>query len=119
MPQEAWAKVRKDKNAKVEWTRFRQKQMPKEGLFVEGEFHSGAHMNLVVFTVNAKPLMSDEAEATAKKKKKRKILGVLSNVGTIEIAIQTEVARSRLEGRSSVERSSMERSSMERRSVTQ
>ena len=69
MPQEEWAKVRKDKNAKVEWTRFRQKQMPKEGLFVDGEFHSGAHMNLVVFTVNAKPLMSDEAEAKAKKKK--------------------------------------------------
>ena len=67
MSQEAWQDERADIKAKVEWTRFKQKPMPQEGLFVNGEFHCGAHMNLMVFTANPKSLRSPESEAKQKK----------------------------------------------------
>ena len=74
MPQEAWDALREDKNAPVEWIRFRQKQLPKEGVFADGEFHCGAHMNLMVFTDNPKGLRSEEAEERQKKNKLEKWL---------------------------------------------
>ena len=74
-PQEYWEAVREDKNAPVEWTRFKQKPMPQEAVFVNGEFHCGAHMNLMVFTDNPKSLRSAEAEAKQKKKKQQKYWG--------------------------------------------
>ena len=74
MPQEAWDALRGDKNAPVEWIRFRQKQLPKKGVFADGEFHCGAHMNLMVFTDNPKGLRSEEAEERQKKNKLEKWL---------------------------------------------
>ena len=72
MPQEAWQEAREDQNAPVDWTRFQQKPMPKEAVFVDGEFHGGAHMNLMVFTVNTKTNRSAEGEAKQKRKKRAK-----------------------------------------------
>ena len=72
MSQEEWQEVKGDVQNKVGWTRFRQKQMPKESVLVDGEFHRGAHMNLIVFTDNAQCLRSAEAEAKYKQAKRDK-----------------------------------------------
>ena len=72
MSQEEWQEVKGDVQNKVGWTRFRQKQMPKESVLVDGEFHRGAHMSLIVFTDNAQCLRSAEAEAKHKQAKRDK-----------------------------------------------
>ena len=69
--QEQW-KLEKEKAPKkklVTHLRFRQKQMPQDSVFVNGEFHKGAHMNLMVWTHFPKPTRSKEF--LAKKKEKR------------------------------------------------
>ena len=68
--QEAWAAHRADKQAPVEWTRFKQKPLPQESVFVNGVFHNGAHMNLMVFTENPKSARSKDADARIKTKKR-------------------------------------------------
>ena len=77
MSQEEWNMVREDKNEPVGWIRFRQKQMPKEAVFVNGAFHCGAHMNLMVWTDNPTGLRSQdgkERQKQAKKAKREKML---------------------------------------------
>ena len=75
MPQEAWQDERADIQAKVQWTRFLQKAIPQEGLFVNGEFHCGAHMILMVFTCNAQSLKSAEKEAKHNKASRERYWG--------------------------------------------
>ena len=72
MSQEAWQAWRGDKTTPVEWIRFRQKDMPQESVFVNGEFHGGAHMNLMVFTHNSRSFRSKDAEARIKKSRREK-----------------------------------------------
>ena len=67
-PQSAWA-IRRIPNAPILWTRFRQKPMPQDSVFVNGVFHGGAHMNLMVVTDNPKSSRSEEADARIKAKR--------------------------------------------------
>ena len=50
--QEEWKLERGSKHTKVRQLRFIQKQMPQDSVFVNGAFHNGAHMNLIVWTEN-------------------------------------------------------------------
>ena len=52
--QEEWKLERGSKDTKVTQLRFIQKQMPQDSVFVNGQFHNGAHMNLLVWTENPK-----------------------------------------------------------------
>ena len=70
--QEAWAAHRADKQAPVEWTRFKQKALPQESVFVNGVFHNGAHMNLMVWTVFPKARRSKESLAKIRGKRNEK-----------------------------------------------
>ena len=67
--QEQWKLEKASKKQPVTHLRFRQKQMPQDSVFVNGEFHKGAHMNLMVWTHFPKPTRSKEF--LAKKKEKR------------------------------------------------
>ena len=72
MSQDAWHDQRADKSEKVEWLRFFQKPIPQNAVFVDGEFHKGAHMNLMVYTHNARKQRSQEAiEKTNKGRRER------------------------------------------------
>ena len=73
MSQEAWQETRGGENAPVNWLRFRQKPMPRDGVFMNGEFHGGAHMNLMMFTDNPRTRRSKEAEARIKQVKQEKM----------------------------------------------
>ena len=75
MPQEAWQHERADTKSKVTWTRFKQKPVPQDVLFVNGDFHCGAHMNLMVFTANAISRRSAEGQAKQKRVKSEKYWG--------------------------------------------
>jgi len=68
--QEQWQEAKGGNNEKVHWLRFRQKPMPQEAVFVNGKFHSGAHMNLMVFTENAISRRSKAAEERRKNDKR-------------------------------------------------
>ena len=46
--------------------------MPQEAVFVDGEFHGGAHMNLMVFTENGTRQRSQDGVAKQKSPNKKK-----------------------------------------------
>ena len=69
-PQEAFASP--VEQAPVQWTRFRQKALPQDSVFVNGKFHNGAHMSLMVVTDNPKSARSNDAKARIRKNKYEK-----------------------------------------------
>ena len=70
--QEDWKAERDPDDTKVTHLRFRQKQMPKDSVEVNGAFHNGAHMNLMVWTVFPKAHRSKESLAKIREKRNEK-----------------------------------------------